>query len=258
MEAEATILAAILGACLAAVLASVGYLYKTRQETRRSVRKVLYCLLEIKFALSFYRLDSNDAAGQLIRCALKRMADRWGVTGEDCPEEVRAALAKHFGDILLAMRPEIDAKLIDQLESALLELAQTHPILAFRIRGKQKLDVALSITKSYSETVPARFAAALHDERMREQVKDVGKSFGSNVIGQAIEMLNVDILHVAFASGIFHYLRCRFMPSLGELTLDFSMTNDAVDAVMGQLAQVLRQPNRANSESRSRSLASAP
>lgn len=73
MESDATIIAAaigVVGTCVAAVLASAGYIYKTRQVTRRSVRKVLYLLLELKAALSAYRLDANRSFSVIKQTAL--------------------------------------------------------------------------------------------------------------------------------------------------------------------------------------------
>lgn len=246
MELDTTIIAAaigVLGTCLAALLASAGYIFKTRQETRRSVRKVLYCLLELRSALSSYRLDANDATDKFIKCAMQRMADRWGMSATDCTDEVRTILANHFSNMILALRPEIDETLIEQLESALLEMAQSHPILAFRIRGKEKLEAALSLTKTYHETVHANVIAGINDELAKEKISNVGRAFEADVIDHAIKRLNEDILQVAWTSGIFHYLRCRFSPSLGELVLDFSEVNDIVDVLMNQLALALHQPN---------------
>ena len=62
-----TFLVGITGLAFAAILSSVGYLYRGWLESRRSARKVLYLLLEIRYALSVSFFNAHSAKEEYIK-----------------------------------------------------------------------------------------------------------------------------------------------------------------------------------------------
>lgn len=242
MEINSTIIDAVIGVGgtgFAALLAAVGYLYKTRQETRKSVRKVLYYLLEIRAALSCFRLDADAAADQYIALADQRLTSKWKAPPGSIPAEIRIAIASHFQNLFMALRPEIDSGLIDRYHSSLLELAQSHPILAFKLRGKEKLKDGLTATEQYYEDTAKRVIADISDKQVSSSMSTLGGAFKGQVLDEIIESLNTEILQVAWASGLVDFFRCYLIirKSTGVVELDFSSVDETVDELVNSLVQ---------------------
>lgn len=237
MDTDSTILAALIGIAgtgIAAFLGSIGYLYKTRQESRKNIRRVLYYLLEIRHAIAWYRLDANDAAKQMIAHADKRLREKWKLSMSEMGPEVHGVIANHFHNLFLAMRPEVDRQVIELFYASLLELAQSHPILAYQVRGREKLKDAFAATEHYYQDVKLKFIADIGHSSLSDSLLAAGGNFKQQVLDEVVNSIDGEISRVSWASGLWDFMHCKWLLHRARKvsTLDFSSLDTTVDELV--------------------------
>lgn len=199
---------ALFGTFVAAALASTGYLYRMRVEQKKSFRKVLYFLLEIRNSVLVKLFDPEAAAEQYFRHMEGRLKIHGTCTAFEIPEEVRQMIVDHFRNIVAAQCTDIETRLLAPFEEALLEMAAINPTLAYRLYGRENVMTLIDHTRRYeSEVLRAlnQNVPGVIGQTMRETSAKVKNS----ALNELSVFLDNDIRLLARACGIQDRLRCR-------------------------------------------------
>lgn len=200
----------ISGILIAALISSFGYLFKTRVETKKSARKVLYLLLEIRYAILNSLFDPEDATKSYFEHFYKRFKDKGFPVG---PSEIEGPMQDivqtHFKNIVSSMKTDIHEKLLAPFEEALLEFATVKPVLAYRLRGKEKLESVILHTNNYSQNYEEQISKEIDQDWLKEILFSNFDDLKEKSISELISLLDEDITLLAKHCGAFDYRECK-------------------------------------------------
>lgn len=244
MELDAkvvTALAGLAGLLIAAILSSAGFLYRNRLETKKSARQVSYLLLEIRHAINVSIFDPSEAAKQYIERYVQRLNDR-GINAklEDVTEALKEFVENHFANLAKAAKIDIEERLLHPFEEALSNLASISPVLAFRLRGKEKLEVLAVLSSSYAEAFQTTLLTEIEEDWLKRVMIDASNETKSEALEKMVSHLDEEILLVAKHCSWFDYRECRDVISMkaGELnSQDFADLDKLFDKLLDQLIE---------------------
>lgn len=130
-----------LGAMGSAFLAALAYWAKTTHERRRVTRTVLYYLLELHHIVNRVNLAVNSIEGMLMTEMRRGFATRGLTFNEaDGMEAMKLALP-HIANFAYGEVAGTVAEGAGDFNKALTDLARENPVLAFRLRGRDRVAV---------------------------------------------------------------------------------------------------------------------
>lgn len=210
MDVETII--ALGGVALAALLSAVGYLWRVRLEAKRSARKVLYYLLEIRYAINTSLIDPRHMYDKYMDEMIAEFSSRKiALRREDLDERVGAYIFQYMVNITESLAVKIDQKIIAPYEDALLDLAEVNPVLAYRLRGKERFQIFLSHSNSYSKEMDSDVLPGLLKdlEHGKEEIIRLGRAATKESMSDLAAVLDDEILLVARSCGWLDYVKCR-------------------------------------------------
>ncbi|WP_194868849.1 hypothetical protein [Pseudoalteromonas sp. PPB1] len=213
MEGEVKIVAALIGVAglvLAALMSSIGYLYRVRVESKRSARKVLYLLLEIRFSLNASLFNEKESTDAYLKYYLNRLNEQGVViTYEELAMQLRGIVESYFLNISKASKPDIAGRLLKHLEDALLELSQKSPVLAYRLTGKENLESIADVSSSYLNNTANEFADKIDEEWMKQVLLKFSQETEQDALKKISGQLDGDIELLSKHCGWFERRRCK-------------------------------------------------
>ncbi|MCH1930486.1 hypothetical protein L9G16_09860 [Shewanella sp. A25] len=232
----------IFGILLTTVISSVAYFYKAKVETKKSARKVLYFLLEIRYVIINTLFDPNKVAQNYLE-HLRVMGKSKGLPIESSvfEGEIKSMIANYFQSLASSMKPDIEEKLLAPYEAALLEFSTVNPVLAYSLKGKEKLEAFISQTKSYRKLYESDVIDSIEQGWLKDFMFSSSDVVNQNANEQLIKMIDEDITLLAKHCGHRDYRDCKKV--LKMKTIDFKESDylevDAViDLVFKQLVEV--------------------
>ncbi|WCE30769.1 hypothetical protein [Vibrio sp. SCSIO 43137] len=98
----------IIGILITAILSSFGYLYKTQLDTKKSAKRVLYQLLEIRYSIIHSLYDPEDATNAYFDHVEKRASQLGDLDGFYKSKQFAYDLINtHFQNLVDAMSTDI-------------------------------------------------------------------------------------------------------------------------------------------------------
>ncbi|WP_315983118.1 hypothetical protein [Aliamphritea spongicola] len=82
----------------------------------------------------------------------------------------------HLDNLYEANSIDIDSKLVPSFEEALSELSTDNPVLAFYLRGQEKLEMIAQVSKRYTDEIPSTVLDNESPEWVGSLVEDLSKS----------------------------------------------------------------------------------
>lgn len=246
------ILVSIIGLSGAAILSSAAYFYKSLAESKRSARKVLYYLLEIRYAINTSLIDPKLLYEQYISSCIEGLSKR-GIPAkrEELEPSVGHYIYNHLVNITDSVKTEIDEKIIAPYEHSLLQLAETDPILAYKLRGKERIQQAIIHTTQYTSTLESEFLPNLppNTDEINTALKNFSSSQKYGVIKDIETYFNDQIIMVAKSCGLIEYLKCKKAlkkPLNQTRNIDASdideMLGNVLDNLTAEIAKAHAQP----------------
>jgi hypothetical protein len=167
-----------LGGALSALVAAMSYWAKTRHERKRATRTILYHLLELHHVVHRVTAASTILEGELIQQVRAELASR-GLAFDESQE--RAALQEAAPVLRAFGRNELAQAATSVglgFSNALADLAREDPVLAFRLRGRERLlvlpDAIEAAARKHAQDVSTqRESQALHDVLLRMSLDDL-------------------------------------------------------------------------------------
>ncbi|MHA6494710.1 hypothetical protein ACX0MV_15905 [Pseudomonas borbori] len=229
------VFASIIGIAFAALISASGYLYKNRMETKRSARKVLYYLLEIRYAINTSLIDPASIYDQYITHCFKAFSDKGGIVNRGQVESlIGKYVYQHFVNIADSLKTDIDERILIPYEQALLELSEINPTLAYKLRGKERLQHAITHTSAYSDTFENEILPTLPlvTGEMSRAIKKFSSSQKNEALDDIENSFNDQILMVAKSCGVFDYLKCKkILKQSIDQSVDFPDFSNALDEI---------------------------
>lgn len=128
-----------LGAAGSAFVAACAYWAKTNHERRRVTRTVLYYLLELHHVLNRSSIALKSIENILLTEVRKALEARGQPFSEEDYKAAMKLALPHLARFALTELEASVAESADSFSKALSDLARENPILAFRLRGRDKL-----------------------------------------------------------------------------------------------------------------------
>lgn len=227
-------LIALIGILITAVLGATGYIYRVRLDEKKSARKVLYLLLEIRYAIRVGLFDSKAVTNEYITFAETHL---WPNGQEIIPLDAnyRDAINQYLEALLQSLQTDIEKRLLPPYEESLMELASVSPVLAYKLRGKEKVADLMRKTSEYESQLQSLFGPEI-PEAMRNVLLNAANETKDESILEACELLDRDVLALAKSCGWRDYRACREIIRNGSPTrnlVDFS----TLDATFHQLVE---------------------
>lgn len=200
------LLISLVGIALPALLSAAGYYLKLRDERLRTRRQALFFLLEIRHSLLVDMFDPKDATDQYIKHGEKYLSGKGIPNQQPYPEPVHDLICGHFQQLLDIKRAEFETDVAAPYTQVLGELAKEAPVLAYKLKGKERLSQFVSAQNDYEESVlnALPFPLELRTRFMAGQLRRLKRS------GQEELLAEVDdsIRSVALGCGPVAYVHC--------------------------------------------------
>lgn len=231
-------LVALAGTFIAAALSSAGYLYRASNDQKRSARRALYHLLELRYAIGNDQLDAAKNADAYFEYAKKRIAARFPMVKlGDVPAALRDLFAEQFKNMIAVRGTDITNRLLGPYEESLLELSTVNPVLAFRLRGREKVSALFKQLDQYTSRCETMFSEQI-PEKFQSTYMSTASAVRDDAVKQALTALDKDVLLLAQECGQRDYKACQdvlkhAMPD-GPL-LDFSDLDQFIDQITDQI-----------------------
>ncbi|MBB3169964.1 hypothetical protein [Simiduia aestuariiviva] len=213
MEFDVTVIASLIGVAglaFAALLSSIGYLYRGLIESKRSARKVLYILLEIRYALSASLFNADKSKNEYIRHYADRLkAKGIEVNREDIDAQIGSMIENHFNSLAKAAKTDIKERLIQPFEEALSELSQISPVLAYRLRGKEKLELIAKLNSSYLDSFKDNFIDGMEAEWAKLAIVEFAEEIENEAIKSLSGKLDQEVIILSKRCGWKDSYECR-------------------------------------------------
>ncbi len=238
----------IAGILITAVLSSFGYLFKTRVETKKSARKVLYLLLEIRYATVNSLFDPEEATNAYFEHFYNRVKLK-GIPVEisEIKDPMHNIVQSHFQNIISAMRTDIHDKLLAPYEEALIEFATVKPVLAYRLRGKEKLETVISHTSNYRQNYQNVISQRINEEWLKEILFDSSNDIKKESIFELIELIDKDIILLAKHCGFFDLIDCKKSLAYKKIEPskhDFKDLDKFIDNIITKIIETTNKPTK--------------
>lgn len=237
-----TAMLAIVGTVIAAVLSSAGYLYRVRTDQKKSLRKVLYLLLEIRHAVISRFFDPEALTKEYLTEATKRLTTR-GIKSdtEEIPAVYRELISAHFNNVISCLRSQLDERLLVPFEEALLEMATVAPALAFKLRGREKLEAVIGHTNQYESQLSGKLEVDI-PEPFRQIMLETSSGLKEETLEDIYETLNKDVMLLAKACGRRDRHACQKIINEGpspKQHLDLDELDALIDSLISAIATVV-------------------
>lgn len=223
---------AILGTVIAAVLSSGGYLYRVQIERKKSLRKVLYLLLEIRHAVISRLFDPDAATEEYIAEMTKCLAARGFISDDnETPLALRQLVKGYLTNIVSGLCSELDERLLMPFEEALLEMSTVAPALAFQLRGREKLESVIGHTDRYLSELSSKLEVDMPESLLKPMLR-ASSGLKAEVSDDIYEILNKDVMLLANACGWRDGRECRKIIAKGPTPgrhLDLSELDQLID-----------------------------
>ena len=149
---DTKIVAALITAATALIIASTGafaFFYRSRRDDKRNAKKVLFLLLEVRYAIKLKTLPIDEVAKEYCEYAVKKLNSFTTEEVNISTENFDLQLIKsQLSEQLASIEESLTDSVIPALNDKLTDLAEDNPILAFKIRGRDNFLKLFEISKT--------------------------------------------------------------------------------------------------------------
>lgn len=253
MEIDVKIIAALIalsGIFITTLFGVVGYIFKLRQDRKKSTRTVLYLLLEIRHSLLKAVFNPIEAANKYMEYYVEKLKGR-GIysvlEGENSTviiEQLKQALTLFFNNIVESQNTDLRVKLLEPYEKALSELATINPVLAYLLKGHENLELLLPHTETHIENVHSISDSFVEEKWVKDALRNTSNKVSSEAIDTLIENLEANILLVAKSCSRKDRKHCERLLEKGlnkDNQYNFEDFDDTIELALEQFVEQLKQ-----------------
>ncbi|WCE30768.1 hypothetical protein [Vibrio sp. SCSIO 43137] len=137
-------------------------------------------------------------------------------------------------------------------EEALLEFASVKPVLAYKLRGKEKLYALVSHTNSYRQNCKKAIENQVEEEWFKEILHNSSDNLKENNISELIDSLDQDILLLAEHCGSNDFKECKQVLTEKRIKpdeIDFSDLDKFLDELTTEISNAAQEVHQSQSSS---------
>ncbi|MFD2165654.1 hypothetical protein ACFSJY_05195 [Thalassotalea euphylliae] len=239
-------LIALFGVLLASALSAGAYFYKVRAEAKKSARKSLYYLLEIRYFILTSLFNPDKETALYIEHYSKHLTGKGiKLSKSDFDEGLVDLIRGYFESIVSTVKIKAEADLIKPYEESLLELAGVNPVLSFSLKGKEALAKLISQASQYSKSVPNNIELPKGMEWMNDLVVEISNDMSEKSTEDSIAQLEDDILALAKTCGSKTHKDTKIVLE-NRLTLENKDMFIELDSYMDQVIEKMMSAYESN------------
>ncbi len=177
----------ILGTILGWILTELSQVFRNRGEFKKTINKVIFNLLNIRFELT--KLDNEDISATIINKMHERIGDP--LPSHDV-KEIKEIIKNESKELLEFNAFEILEEISKQFDDVLQEFAKIDPISAYRLSDEAKIFRKIDDLEDYLDAVQKKYGAVLPESIFSEletYLKD--KVFKESIDSLEIEIINL-------------------------------------------------------------------
>ncbi len=238
MEANTiAVLIGLSGISLGAFFSGLGYFLKERAERLKTKNHILFHLLGIRNSIKSEYVDPNELARDYLNYC-REYFKRKGIPDPDnVPEELRVLVESHFKNTVKAVKPVLDVDFIKSFEEAVYSLSFEHPVLAFKLRGSERVDGIIAAQNQYLSNFDAVFDVDAPEIVKRTASTHVTE-LNYKVIEDLIKDIDNDIALVSASCGLLVRFAVRkIIRETAKVKLNFEELG--LDVAMDEFLSVL-------------------
>ncbi|MEW8223146.1 MAG: hypothetical protein AB2729_12455 [Candidatus Thiodiazotropha taylori] len=210
---EPEIIAAFIGVggvSLGAFFSGVGYFIRSRAHQKRTKSRVLFYLLELRFALATQMLDPSSIKDQYLAYMIDLLKKR-GISGtEGIEQHLDSAISSHFSQIILTAKVPIDEKLVGSYEASLQELSIHAPIRAYRLKGREIAGKLVECQKQYMKELLS-LEAFQPNEALGDFIPNKFQDLNKEASMELLRSIESEIIGLAGSIGPITFLLSYFV-----------------------------------------------
>jgi hypothetical protein len=148
---DTEVIAALIGLIsLGALLGGIGYYLKTRQERMKNKKIVLFHLLEFRHQVKSSYVAPKELADEYFRICTSYFKKVGLSDGDEISQSIRSNVEDYMSNLVAACKPNIGEDFIQSYEDSLKNLCATDPVLAFKLRGMERLHEITNAKEKYA------------------------------------------------------------------------------------------------------------
>ncbi|WP_432464069.1 MULTISPECIES: hypothetical protein [unclassified Agarivorans] len=236
------IIAALIGSVgifFAALLGYVGFFFKSRLEIKKSARKVLFILLEIRHQTIRSMFDPKNATKNYLEYISTKVEDRGYPMGDiSADNPLHKMITTHFENLSTTLKEDMHTKLLEPYDDSLAEFATINPILAYRLRGKEKLEKVISHSQNYVENYKSEIELQVAETSFKNVIFNSSNNLLEESITELVKDLDCDILLLAKYCGLRDFWTCKQLLTNYKVKVegtDFSAADHLIDNIIDKI-----------------------
>lgn len=240
---DTAIVVTLIGLLGSAIIAAVGYLFKIKREARRSGRRLLYVLLEIRHGLKATLLDPEKAIKEFNECFISYFKEK-GFSDEMMPDlkVIEEMAVSHISSVLEANKSDFDERLLTIYENALSDLACEAPVLAFMLKGKDKLEEIALKSSDYLDSSSSSLKKYDHNEETELAISHIYDFANDEVKQKLMGMFNEELMLLARYCGRKELKQVKLIIENDNSIVDFCMEiEDKFEQLMLSVSELLKE-----------------
>ena len=252
---DTKILITLLSISASALIGSLSYFFHNRLNSKKKLRAVLYHLLQLRHAIQVTLINPQKMTDDYIKFSTEKL-NKLGIPIEKevLEANIQDGIYEYFNNISIALKTDIKVQILPPLENSLLELGSIDPVLAFSLRGKEKIEEVINHTTSYSESVVEPEITKLQKEFSGSIFSDTTKKHKNIAIKEIMEVIDDDILYLSKRCGLFDHIKCKGLLKKSiplESHNDFSDMDSLLEEFMSNLMSEISKGNTVNENTES-------
>ena len=215
----------IIGILFASLLSSVGYLYTIRLRTKRSMRAVLYYLLEFRFAIGVSLYDKKEIEEHFWK-AFENQIDI--VKKDQLSQQEIKMIMSPIQDVLEEIHVDPQT-FLKPYENSLSDLAEKDPFVAHKLRGKEKFQGIIEIIKNSKKNL-CEYTLECNNDFIRKMLEPKNDSLHFSIILKQLQKIDEDIILIADRCGFWERKKCSKFLEKNPL-LEYKVFIESIDTM---------------------------
>ncbi|MCF7512726.1 hypothetical protein L3V43_00080 [Pseudoalteromonas sp. L23] len=250
MEVDGKIIAALItlfGIFLTTLFGVVGYFFKVMQDRKKSARVVLYLLLEIRYSLLKTVFNPRTIAKKYMvysQNKLRKVSNETGWEDHSLNEQFEKLIIQYLTNLINSQKLDIKVRLLEPYEKALSELATINPILAYKLKGHDQLELLIPHVDEYLKNLNVLSDENLGQEQEKQLVQECSSMMNEEALDIVFERLEADILLVARSCSKKDFKQCKALLDEGanrDNLVDFEQLDDFLEPVFYKINSEILQ-----------------
>lgn len=233
----------VFGIVFTSLVAAFAYVWKAKAEERKSIRRVLYLLLEIRITIqsSIVKIDNLLP---LFTARLKvLLKNKFGQEVEDdfeFPGPLKGLVEGFLKQVIEEVTPNLTEELLEPYEAALDQLSVVNPLLAHKLKGKHHIQKLVQLMHNYNSSIDSELFSKIQDAPFCNILTDYVDGERKAQFESIVTALNRNVLLVSSTAGWLQHWKIKlYIKKSQSKADDFSDIDQAFERLFKKLEPAL-------------------